>query len=113
MMLDRPEEKSASHQALTNEAITLATHGHWERASEINREIIELSPNDVPAYNRLGKALIELGNYEEAREAFNLTLAIAPNNNIAKKNLEKLSLLIEAGSARKGTQPKVSLHQFI
>ncbi|MEE9198760.1 MAG: tetratricopeptide repeat protein [Dehalococcoidia bacterium] len=113
MALDRQEKKTTSLQGLTKEAIALATRGQWEKAVQVNREIVVLSQGDVQAYNRLGKALMELGRYEEAQEAFNRGLEIAPNNMIAKKNLQKLSLLVEAGPARQGPQPQVPPHQFI
>ena len=53
---------------LSRDAIAFALEGEWERASEVNRALLELSGNDVEAMNRLSKALIELGRYSEARE---------------------------------------------
>ncbi|HJT56739.1 MAG TPA: tetratricopeptide repeat protein, partial [Ktedonobacteraceae bacterium] len=44
---------------------------------------------------RLGKAYSELGQYTEARQAYSQTLKFSPNNTIAKKNLDRLSLLGE------------------
>ena len=46
---------------LTHEAVTLALKGEWERATEVNRAILELFEDDVEAMNRLGKALMEMG----------------------------------------------------
>ncbi|MFQ5873521.1 MAG: tetratricopeptide repeat protein [Dehalococcoidia bacterium] len=100
-------------QSLTKEAIALATQGRWQEAVDINTEIIQACPEDVNAYNRLGKALMELGRYAEAREAFGRALEIAPSNAIAKKNLQRVSLLMEAGPARQGAQPKITPHHFI
>jgi len=77
----------------TDEAISLAVQGRWEEAVAINESIIEISPNDVNAYNRLGKALTELGHYAEARKAYERVLDLSPNNNIAKRNLQRLSYL--------------------
>ena len=56
---------------------------------------------------------MELGRYEEAREAFNQGLEIAPTNTIAKKNTQKISLLMEAGKGRQGSQSIPAVHQFI
>src|SRR5262249_55556479 len=53
-------------------------------------------------YNRLGKALSELGHYTEAREAYNSALEIDPNNNIARKNVERLKQAQETSEARDG-----------
>ncbi len=74
-----------STQTLTKEAIALATQGRWQEAMEINNEIIQACPEDVNAYNRLGKALIELGRYEEARDAFGRALEIAPSTPSPKR----------------------------
>ena len=55
------EEKARFRQRLTKEAIDLALQGRWEEAEVANRDIIERFPTDVEAYNRVGRALIELG----------------------------------------------------
>ncbi len=78
------------------EAIALAMQGQWKEAVAANKAILELSPSDVEAYNRLGKALIELGEYENAQQAYRHTLELDPYNSIAKKNLARLSHLIGA-----------------
>ncbi len=113
MTLYEPQRKAANLQAMAKEAINLAIHGRWEEAVDLNREIIDLTPGDVNSFNRLGKALMQLGRYEEAREAFNQGLEIAPNNTIAKKNIQKISLLMEAGKSRQGTQSRRAVYQFI
>ena len=77
----------------SKEAISLAMKNRWEDAVTANRSIIELFPDDVESYNRLGKALLELGQYYEARLAFTGTLQLSPSNIIAQKNLNRLSLL--------------------
>ena len=64
----------------------------WEEAAGVNREIIEFSPDDLDAWNRLGKALLELGDAKGSRAAFEHTLTIDPSNTIARKNIERLSL---------------------
>ena len=53
---------------LSRDAIALALKGEWERASEVNRAILELFADDVEAMNRLGKAYMELGRYVEAKD---------------------------------------------
>lgn len=78
---------------LSRDAVALALKGEWERASEVNRAILELFADDVEAMNRLGKAYMELGRYDEAREVLGNVARIAPYNNIAKKNLARLESL--------------------
>jgi len=73
------------------EAIALAMQGQWKEAVIANRAIIEISPEDIEAHNRLGRALMETGEYAAAREAYEHALELDPYNNIAKKNLDRLS----------------------
>ncbi|MSQ06263.1 MAG: tetratricopeptide repeat protein [Dehalococcoidia bacterium] len=80
---------------LTKEAIDLALKGEWDRATEVNRAILELFDDDVDAMNRLGKALMELGKYEEARQALDRVVGL---NTITKKNLGRLAQLAAAPS---------------
>ena len=67
--------------------------GEWEDAARRNQFILDEFPRDLEAYNRLGKALSELGRNREAREAFQNALEISPYNGIARKNLERLAQL--------------------
>ncbi len=83
---------------LSRDAIALALKGEWEEAAGVNRAILETFERDVEAMNRLGKALMELGRYPEAREVFDKVTQIAPYNTIAKKNLARLGQL-ESGPA--------------
>ena len=78
---------------LSREAVNLALQGEWERATEVNKAILELFADDVEAMNRLVKALIELGSYLDARAVLNQACEVAPYNNIAKKNLARLDQL--------------------
>lgn len=89
---------------LTHEAVTLALKGEWERASEVNRAILELFEDDVEAMNRLGKALMEMAEYEAAKEVLVRVVHIAPYNNIAKKNLARLADLGDMPSPWKGVR---------
>ena len=88
---------------LSREAVNLALQGEWERATEVNKDILELFAGDVEAMNRLVKALIELGSYLDARAVLNQVCEVAPYNNIAKKNLVRLDqLTANPGSANPG-----------
>lgn len=89
------EEKARLKRQWTELAIQQALTNQWEDAVVTNRNILNLFPNDAEAYNRLGKAYSELGQYAEARQAYTQTLKYSPNNTIAKKNLDRLSLVQE------------------
>lgn len=93
---NKAKERAKQRRILTDNAIKLATQGKWEEAIQTNRDLIDLSSQDVEAYNRLGKALMELGRYRDARDAYAESVKIDPNNSIAKKNLARLEPLAEA-----------------
>ena len=80
------------NRELSRDAISLALKGEWERAARVNQIILD-STADVDAMNRLGKALMELARYGEAREVLDKVVGIAPYNIIAKKNLARLTQL--------------------
>jgi len=69
--------------------------GQWREAVAVNKNIIENFPKDVDAYNRLGRAYMELGEYSLAREAYSRALEIDQANTIAAKNLRRLFQLEE------------------
>lgn len=98
---------------LSRGAIALALKGEWERAAQLNRAILKLSGADVEAMNRLAKALIELGRYDEAKKVLAQAGAIAPYNTIAKKNLARLSCLESGAAAPKAPQAAAPPRLFI
>lgn len=78
---------------LGKQAIRCALNGEWEQAAASNRQILDICPTDCEASNRLAKALMELGNYAEARETLEQLRRRAPSNVIARKNLARLDQL--------------------
>lgn len=107
------EDKSRLKREQEKEAIALAIEGQWRKAVAVNKAILELFPSDTDAHNRLGKALMELGEYAESRQAYSRALEIDPYNAIARKNLERLSYLGERQSAARSNQHKVAPHLFV
>lgn len=113
MTLYQTEEKARLRRELSKEAITLAMQSHWDEAVRVNRSILEVFPTDVEAMNRLGKALTELGQCAEARSAFKSALEVAPHNTIARRNLERLTLLRDGKARTRGEPKSVRPDQFI
>ena len=107
------EAKARIKRQRAEQAIELAMQSRWDDAADANRGIIELFPSDVDAYNRLGKALTELGRYAEAREAYSKALELEPANVIARRNLERLAAIGEAGPARGDPSQRVDPALFI
>jgi hypothetical protein len=79
-------------------AIQLAMESRWEEAVQTNRAIIGVFPNDTDSYNRLGKALMELGKYNDAKKAYKKAIELDSTNQIAKKNLDRLGVLAKTGA---------------
>jgi hypothetical protein len=100
-MVYRDAEEVRDLKIKAREAVELAMGGRWEEAVALNREVIATSPSDLGAYNRLGKALLELGDPQAARGAFEHSLSLDPSNPIARKNIERLS----DGTACGGSAP--------
>jgi len=97
----------------SKQAIALAMEGRWKEAIATNKNLIESFPNDVDAYNRLGRAYMELGDYSQAREAYGRAIELDPYNAIAKKNLYRLSHLGESVTGLESDSRKVEPQHFI
>jgi tetratricopeptide (TPR) repeat protein len=78
---------------LFEEAINQASTNDWEGAITTNRQLLQLD-EDADCYNRIGKALLELGRYGEAHDAYAEALRLNPSNVIAHKNLNRLRDLV-------------------
>lgn len=116
MAIFSSEERQRAKRQKVERAINLAMLSRWSEAAELNRELIQEYPNEPDAYNRLGKALMELGRYREARDAYAEALRVDPMNTIAQKNLAKLTKLVEdeeAGTAVTLTTGPVDPSLFI
>jgi len=98
-MTYQEEEQVRLRRQRSKQAISLAMQGRWQEAVAANQEIIASFTHDVDAYNRLGRAYIELGDFERAKEAYERAIEFDPYNVIAQKNLRRLPYLGEGGSA--------------
>jgi tetratricopeptide (TPR) repeat protein len=107
------EEQVRIRRQRSKNAIALAMQGRWREAVAANQEIIESFPNDVDAYNRLGKAYTELGEYALAREAYTKAIGLDSYNIIAQKNLRRLSYLGEAAAPPESEADKARPEHFI
>jgi hypothetical protein len=99
------EDRLRQKRTKSEHAISLAMKNRWDEAAQVNREILDVFPNEVDAYNRLGKALTELGRYAEARDAYAQAVKLDPLNGIASKNLQRLGKLAAEGSAAPAPSP--------
>ncbi|MBI4286558.1 MAG: tetratricopeptide repeat protein [Chloroflexi bacterium] len=112
-MTYQEEEQARLKRHLSKQAIALAMQGRWQEAIAANREIIDYFANDVDAYNRLGRAYMEMGKYAQAKEAYQKAVALDAYNAIAKKNLQRLSLLDSSVAVAKKEEALVQPRSFI
>ncbi|MBN1369499.1 MAG: tetratricopeptide repeat protein [Dehalococcoidaceae bacterium] len=97
----------------SRKAISLAMEGRWHEAVAANLSIIESSPCDVDAYNRLGRAYMEMGEYAAARESYSRAYELDPYNSISEKNLRRLSQLGEGISHKPPSFSRLDPEHFI
>jgi hypothetical protein len=95
-----------------DEAIELALANRWVEAIQVNRGIMDRFGPDEDTLNRLGKAYTELGQLNDATEAYKSTLKMNPVNPIAVKNLSKLQAL-RGGQPVPTSKAKVDVDAFI
>jgi hypothetical protein len=81
------------------EAVGLALASRWQEALAVNDDLLERFGPDAETYNRRGKALLELGRLEDAEAAYGATHKLNPGNQIATRQLAKLSELRRAKAA--------------
>ena len=67
MEMTKSNDRNRLRHDWSKEAIALALEGEWQRATEVNQAILALYPDDVDAMNRLGKAFMELREYQKGQ----------------------------------------------
>ncbi len=87
------QTRTQTRRQLVEVARRAALDGHWDEAIDINRQIVERSPRDAEAHNRIGRALLELKQFGPAAEAYANALRADPANLIARRNLQRLETL--------------------
>ena len=110
---NQPEERARQQRQLTEQAINLALESKWEEAAATNRQLLSLFPRDLSTLNRLGKALSELGQYGDARQAYSEALEVDPANNIARKNIDRLATLGDGVTAPRASHERMDPRLFI
>lgn len=99
--------RSKAVRMMAERARKLAMDGKWDEAVGVNKELVERSPRDVDALNRLGKSYFELGQYRSAHEAYRAATEADPANIIARRNLERLELMRDMEEVEPGQPTSV------
>ncbi|MEE8318629.1 MAG: tetratricopeptide repeat protein, partial [Dehalococcoidales bacterium] len=112
-MTYQEERLARLNRQRSRQAVDLAMRGQWQEAVVANQLILGDFPGDIEAFNRLGRAFIELGEYAGAREAYRKAAEIDPYNTIAQKNLQRLKYLGEESAPLKSETRQVEPQHFI
>ena len=94
------------------EAIQAALESRWQDALAINRALVERHGTDDETCNRLGKALTEAGEPDQALESYSQSLQLNPMNVIAQKNVRKLQLLMDSRERLAGQKGAIDMDLF-
>ena len=101
---------------LQEKAVEFAAMNNWAEALALNEQIHALG-EEPDTYNRMGKALMELGKYSKSHDAYQQTLRLFPTNAIARKNIARLDALLargfDHGQVNRSPRQQVDLRLFI
>lgn len=76
---------------LKTQAIQTALTGNWQAAVDLNKKILEETPEDIETLNRLAFALAILGKIRDAKTIYQKVLKLDTQNPIAIRNLKRLT----------------------
>lgn len=107
MSVPGTNSRSKAVRMMAERARKLAMAGRWAEAVDVNKELVDRSPRDVDALNRLGKSYFELGQYRSSYDAYHAATEADPANIIARRNLERLELMRDMGEAEPGQPTSV------
>lgn len=98
------EERQRMRKQMSDQAVKLAINSRWLEAANLNRDFLRIFGDEAEGLNRLGKALAELGQISEARDAYGKALDIEPTNTIARRNLDRLATMKDSGATAAPSQ---------
>jgi tetratricopeptide (TPR) repeat protein len=105
-------ERVKPRSMYVEEAIQAALESRWQDALAINRSLVERHGDDEDSWNRIGKALVELGDPQQALEAYGRALELNAMNLIAQKNVRKLEALLSSRERLAGTGAAIDVDLF-
>jgi len=111
--LASPAETTLRVRTLADQAIAAALECDWPRATELNQQILETSPDDVEARNRYGRALLEQGKLDEARAAYEQVVKAYPHDPIGLRQLARIAALKDDKRKPDATRSRTQTRLFI
>ncbi|HVA21468.1 MAG TPA: tetratricopeptide repeat protein [Candidatus Micrarchaeia archaeon] len=94
--MSEAEDRVKPRVQAVEEAIQHALQSRWQEAADFNQDLLDRFGADEDAYNRLGKALLELGRLDEAQAAYAHSLELNPLNPVAARQRGKIAGLLAA-----------------
>lgn len=91
---------------LEQQAIDAAIENNWESAVELNKKIIAADKQNVGAHLRLGFALLQSSQIDQAAKVYRAALRLQPRNQLATENLERIEILGKKSGTGKKTEKK-------
>lgn len=76
---------------LKDKAIQAMLLGDWKSATSLNKALLNENPKDIDALNRLAYAFTVLGKIQDARSTYRKVLKLDILNQIAIRNIKKLT----------------------
>jgi hypothetical protein len=110
--LTKQDERLRLRNRLLDRAIEHAFNNRWQDAISDNLRLLELS-RDTETINRLGKAYMEVGDYDKALRYYRETLNLNQSNSVAKKNIAQLEYLKNSGSSTERQRRYGDLQLFV
>ncbi len=98
---------------LEQQAIDSAINAEWEKAIELNLQILKADSENIDAHLRLGYSFLQTNNLKEAQKQYKKALKIQPKNNIAIEHLEKIEVLDSKKKAKSSTAVKYDPNLFL
>jgi len=78
---------------LKDKAIQAMLLGEWQNATTLNKKLLSENPKDIDALNRLAYAFTILGKIKDAKSTYRKVLKLDILNQIAIRNIKKLTEL--------------------
>jgi len=79
----------------------VAMHGLWAEAANHWQKAVELDPTYAAAWNNLGIAYEQQGQFTKARTAYEKALQLEPNNNFIRQNYDLFREIYDRQNRRK------------
>ena len=87
------------HEDLFARGVVAMEHSENTRAIELFREAVSVNERHHQSWGNLGACLLQIGELDEGEQALRQSLAIKPNYEFARFNLESLAEVRASGSA--------------